>query len=381
MPIEEIVVRGKRIRFEPGSPGDFSRGPGVEGPRGERGSRERPQPPQVQPEEKTFVPPPLVQPIEEIIVTAKKPPKLGWRTIAGRGLAAASWILTGGFAIYELDRYRRQLEEEADEKSKQESEERRKRRLERETLQETIPEIVVVGKRPPKFRPLDFKPGPYVLPPLPQWFDRYTDPDPWIMQPFYPPTLPEPAAPAAPAAPTAPPQIPTAPPLRISPPIIRPGRTPTRPEIRPGTRPTVRPSTPTVPAPAPAPAPPATQPQPQVRPSVQPQPQVNPFTTTSPWVQPLVSPATRLQSRTLTRVRPTVRPSRQAQPLPIPGLGNLNCPPCTQKKCKKEEEKPRQECWRKLVKEGRYPADDTEYPWVPIDCDTGREIKGRTFWR
>lgn len=59
--------------------------------------------------------------------------------------------------------------------------------------------------------------------------------------------------------------------------------------------------------------------------------------------------------------------------------GNANCKPC--KKCKKEKEKPRKECWRKLVKESRLPKNDTEYPWVPIDCDTGREIEGTRIWR
>ncbi|MGI9457521.1 MAG: hypothetical protein ACR2NU_13235 [Aeoliella sp.] len=77
----------------------------------------------------------------------------------------------------------------------------------------------------------------------------------------------------------------------------------------------------------------------------------------------------------LTRFQGTVLPSQRPAPQTAlqtqPAMAGF-CPPCPKPT---KRRKRRSECWRKLVKEARNPANDKEFKWVRIDCDTGREIK------
>lgn len=63
-----------------------------------------------------------------------------------------------------------------------------------------------------------------------------------------------------------------------------------------------------------------------------------------------------------TRLRPRVDNARRTQ---------RGCPPC--KKDKKRKER-RRECWKKLVKESWDPEQDESFNWVRINCFTGREL-------
>lgn len=368
--IDEIIVKGRQpVRAPP--PFRFPSGPVRPGP----GARE-PAEPAVPPPSKgpeAFLPPVAPAPIPEIVVTAQR--RATVRAVATRAVSWGSWFLAGGVALFELDRYRRRLQFEKDEESKRDAEKRRARRLASESVQTTIPEIIVRGKRPKAFAP-----SPYVLPPLPQIFPREVDPDPFIMEPIIPRELPikpptrtpDIETPTIPAQPPS--RIPTRIPTRTLP-RVRPGRRTTpKPEIRPDFAPEIRPDL--RPAPAPEVAP---------RPAVAPQPAVNPFANplVSPGIStsPLVSPANQLLTR-LSRRMATSQRTRQALRTQAQAAADRklkNCKPC--KPCKKDKDKPRKECWRKLVKEARLPSQDTEYPWVPIDCDTGREIKGPRIWR
>lgn len=360
MPIEEIVVRRKR-----GS------GPGVVGPIpgtipfGGAGPGAGFEPPDSGP--RAFLPPPIPEPIPEIVVKAKRQAIV--RGVASRALALGSYWLAGIGVIFTLDQYRRALETEQDEKSKKEAEERRLRRLARE---KPLPEIIVREKRPPArgFAP----PGPLVLPPMPIIFPGRDDPgpDPFIMEPIIPPQAPVPVAPPPVIAPPAPPL----PPIRT--PIRTPTRTPTRTpfRIRPGTptRPDIRPDIFPEIAPAPAPAPPLPAPAPRVAPA----PAIAPFVSPGPATAPGLG--TLLSNPTLTQIR--TRRARLREPIPLPqaqAQAQRLCRPCP--KCKKDEDKPRNECWRVLVKESRFPRDDTKYNWERIDCDTGRPLKGPALFR
>ena len=45
------------------------------------------------------------------------------------------------------------------------------------------------------------------------------------------------------------------------------------------------------------------------------------------------------------------------------------------KYCKPKPKKARKECWKKLVKEARFESKDKVSKWVKINCDTGRELR------
>lgn len=368
---DEIIVRGVppaymdpwgfRTVYPTGGPMNPPPPPAPSGGSGTRPppAKPKPAPPPAPPE--AFLPPVAApKPIEQIVVTAKR--RASVRIVATRALAAGSWLLSGAFAVASLEQYRRRLEFEADEASKRDSEKRRARRLARETVQTAaMPEIIVTAKRPAAF-------APYVLPPMPDFIPWGDTPDPFIMQPIIPRQLPQ--RPARVDVEVSPPEIPTRAPTRreirlpTRLPEIRPGTLPgTRPAIRPGTAPKVAPSPLVAPGPAVAPAPAAA-----------PAPSVAPSTNLASSTLANLSRLTSLNRRMATSRRSDLKAQAQAQ-----AQRAQNTRKC--KPCKKEKDKPRNECWRVLVKEARYPRDDEKYPWVPIDCDTGREIKGPVIWR
>lgn len=78
----------------------------------------------------------------------------------------------------------------------------------------------------------------------------------------------------------------------------------------------------------------------------------------------------------LTRLKPSAleSPQNKSQTSPrtfAPPQGM--CEPCP-KPTRTRRKKNRTECYRKMVKEARNPANDKEFRWTKIDCDTGREI-------
>lgn len=156
---------------------------------------------------------------------------------------------------------------------------------------------------------------------------------------------------------------------------------PLRPTI-PQTRPI------TVPAPLPLPiavplpfALPGILPQPFATPLGDPfsQPFAQPLADpkTAPFAVPFPSPKALPFSDPLTLVQPRGVDSPLSDPfaqpfaMPEPDLSASQCPPC---KKDKEREEQRNQCYKKLVKEGRFSDLDTSYNWVQIDCDTGREL-------
>lgn len=95
------------------------------------------------------------------------------------------------------------------------------------------------------------------------------------------------------------------------------------------------------------------------------------------FTQPRTQPRTRTQPR---RTRPDVRspltgfqPSMLTSPLPQtqPRMAGF-CPPCPKKT---RTVKKRNKCYKVLVKERRDPRRDKKHRWVEIDCDTGRELR------
>ena len=287
-----------------------------------------------------FVPPVVPKVVEEIIVTAPRPgapvvgPTLG-ATFASLGIATVI-----GFTAREI------LDELGEQMLEREFAELMAPDAFRPgdtpvvvTKPETIPEIIVTAKRLDVIR--DF-----YLPPMPQ-FD-FPDKDLIILprpqvQPQPQPTLPdvEIAPITAPQIqPATPPRIPRRPPSRI--------RTPRRTRIE-------------------------TQTQTEIL--TQTQTQVQPFTLTSPLTSPLaqalpsLSPASRARTRTRTRTR-TQTLAQRLRGLVGAGSPVTTCPPCP----KKDKEKPRSRCYKKLVKEAFLPSLDKEYDWVEINCYTGREL-------
>ena len=202
------------------------------------------------------------------------------------------------------------------------------------------PEIVVTAKRVPLRQR-------FALPPMPQFFPRELDPDPFTMQPITPREFPRPEVDVDVAVPQ--PEVPTREPLTV----------PLRP---PGLVPMPLPTRTTSPRPAPLPRPVA-----DPLPGVQPTPGTQPVP--FPGVRPLpdspVSPLTGLDTGLLPS------PLGLPQPMPEP---RGDCPPCPRCEDKEEQEEMRDECWKKLVKEGLFPSLDESFDWVEIDCLTGREL-------
>ena len=152
-------------------------------------------------------------------------------------------------------------------------------------------------------------------------------------------------------------------------PVVLPGPdAPTLPA--PQTEPEAPPGTAT-PAPSPSPAP---------SPFPSPSPPPSPAPRTAPFALPFAFPTPSAQPRPLTGPgQPTPTPTD----VPLPDLTTFEqpgvplqqpvdrCPPC-QKDADTQE--PREECFKKLVKEGLFPDLDETFNWIEIDCFTGKEI-------
>lgn len=141
---------------------------------------------------------------------------------------------------------------------------------------------------------------------------------------------------------------------------------------------------PTLPQPAPAPKPvtrPGTAPRPKTAPAPAPLPSPVrraapfrvPFFVGLPFPAPLAQPQPRPipDIRTPPETIPTDLTAFDPRTVPFGPIQTRpsNCPPC-----EAEEDKPRTECWKKLVKEGLLPSQDESFNWVRIDCITGREL-------
>lgn len=330
--VDEIVVVGRRTKIEPGPLPYYVTPGGSTRTRSEREGLSR-----------AFLAPAATPALEEIIVTASR--KGTVRIAAGRAAAAFGWMFGALIGVYELDRYRQQIEREADEKSKREAELQRQRRLANE---QPLPEIVVTA---PRALQVQAAPSPYYVPQVQPLITP--DVDPGVMVPFLPQPMPQPEV------------LPSVPEVEIAPvpapviPRVQPATAP-----RPGVLPQFLPYATPYPMPIPGVMPrPATTPQPSRR--VQPQP------------RPMTQPAARPGSQVNPAIRTGTLTRTQSGTLSLPQISEegitqqSECPPCAKDE---EREKPRSQCWRKLVKEGLYPSMDTEYQWVEIDCFTQREL-------
>lgn len=357
-PIPEIIVPGRRP--EPLPPDFYApnipAGPGFSRYGGYSGQNIR--------YWQSFVPPVLATPIEEIVVTASRSSQIPAATSsAGWGsLRLLGWIGAAIGGIAWLDHYARQVQREEDET-------RDKIRRDREIAQmaeQMSSQVTVVGFAPPEK-------SPYVLPPLPL---PLIEPgaDPFRMIPIMPPMPQKEFAPApvpgVEIAPVESPQVPR--PYR---PARRPGllpellplRTPGPmfvPRIVPSTTPGTSPAPSISPSTAPSPAPagsPLTWISPQLSPA--------PSTSSSPQVSSFGMSSPSTIGRTTTQTQRLTQTEPMELSLPDLQAGTTNCPPC-----EKDPPEPRQECWKKLVKEHMYPEFDESYDWVRIDCLTGREL-------
>lgn len=291
--------------------------------------------------DEAFLVPAVPQVIEEIIVSAKRTPVARATTGAGAFELGAALLL--GLTAAEILRQisEQQLEEEFWDLM----------------LLEPSPTPIEIPVRPVP-GPADSEITVTTPTPIPQrapqpvFFDP--DLDPWEMIPVNPVILPSPA-PVAP--PTALPE-PFATPLEIP----QPAPTPTR-------RPFADPLGFPIGSPFLDPLP-----QPYATPTPTPRAQPTPLPLASP--QPTPQPGASPFPTGLTQPQPDTLPL--PEPLPEPQMVG-RCPPCPKDKEQEEREKPRDVCYRKLVKEARYPDLDTEYEWAEIDCDTGREITQDNF--
>lgn len=124
-----------------------------------------------------------------------------------------------------------------------------------------------------------------------------------------------------------------------------------------------------------------TQPRPRALPQtlaeLLPDTSPNPLQTT--FAQPKTKPKTKTQPK---RKRPSTRtlltgfqPGMLTSPLPqtAPQMAGF-CPPCPKPT---RTVKKRNKCYKTLVKEARDPRRDKKYRWIEIDCDTGRELRGK----
>ena len=307
-----------------------------------------------------FVAPPLATPIDEIVVTAKaasdlpkSPAVQTFQTArAARGLG---WLGAIAGGIYALDWYAKRVQREEDEAR---AKYLRDAELQRLAEQMSV-DVTVTARRPAE--------SVYTLPPLPQF--QKPDPDFEVLRPII---ITEPAA-----APATLPEVEIAP---ITAPAIQPSIPAVAP--RPGVLPELLPYVSPVEMPLPGTVPeisPTTQPARRVRPSteplVSPQPSTAPSPSTSPQVQPFTSTQPATQRRTSTRQQTRRLTRRQREVLPLAeAMGNLQNASRYCKPCDEEKDKPRTQCWKKLVKEHMYPELDEEYEWVRIDCLTGREL-------
>jgi len=299
-------------------------------------------PPATDDGEDAFAPPPVLPvPIQEIVVTAQRtqvvrPPFLS--TGGSAGILAFAGVLSAF-----IDQLGENLLQSAGFQATREVFQKTK-----DTpvvpLPEVLPEIVVTARRGdfralfPQVAPMPLLPGDY---------------DPFVLIPINPVRLPQPQ-------------------------VDLPGRvdieTPTAPRIAPVTFPVPLPNPLGIPFPSPFPLPlPNISPEPFPQPS--PQPFATPVPTPTPTPVPVPTPTPVPVPTPTGFPNPLTGVDPFALGLPQPQPELAGCPPCPKpKKCKKEEDKPRDQCFRKLVKEGRLPSMDISYEWAEIDCETGKEI-------
>lgn len=329
MAIDEIIVTAPRVPNV--LPSDFY------------ASLQIPAPPVRDPDvNRAFIPPVLPVPIEEIVVTAKPPPVRPPPVSGSVGVWGGIAILLGLTAAELM----RQLSEQ---------------KLDAAYWDWWL----LAPRRPPVEIPVKPVVGPgdsevtvKVAPPPPQrapqpvFFDP--DLDPWEMVPVYPVTYTPPAPAPTPTAPA----VPQPQPLEIPQPLATPRNTP---YVNPLPLPIGSPFLDPLPQPYAKPTP-TPQARPQVRPLVSPTPQ--------PTVGPGPTPFPLTVGQPGTLPLPQEYPLPLTQPQPTPAS---QCPPCP-RASKRERKEPREACYRKLVKEGRYEDLDQVYEWAEIDCDTGKEL-------
>lgn len=340
--IPRIDVVGRRLRgFGPNPFGLFIGRPGAEG--GVFGGGSRGDPGGTGPRSDAFRSPGLPGVIDEIIVTAPRP----GTTVARTGLAGIIGLGVGFVAAEFLRQISQDRLDEIGRLAVEPVQPKPDTPVVVEPAPAPLPEVVVTAKRLAAVRE-------FVLPPLPTFTPFRDLPDPFILQPIGPgPTLPQPkVTPDVVTIPTpAPFRVPSpGAPLPLRRPLVVPLPIPT---FAPLPRTPVAPAPFAVPVPVPTPTPqPITQPVPFPR--TQPQP--------------------RDRTRPLTGTRTGVLPSPLGRPLASPQPRVAGCPPCPKPRKKKDEQKLRDKCWKKLVKEGPTADLDEEFQWTEIDCLTGREL-------
>lgn len=350
--IDEIVVTGRRRGGNPAFDDRFNDSIDLGNRRADEIDREEEGRDEEEREDETsdtriaFAPPVLPLPITEIVVTAQRTTTAVPRPFVSAGGSAGILAFAGVLASF-FDQLGENLLQSAGFQATREVFQKTKD-TKVQTIPEVIPEIVVTARRGdmrslfPQVAPMPLLPGDY---------------DPFIMIPISPVRvpLPQPDLPVIPGEVTIP--TPTAP--RILP-VTIPVPTPTPfgipfafpvPIVSPSTRPGVSPRVAPLPFPTPLGVPVPT-----------PVPTPIPVPTPVPTPTGIPNP--------LTGSRPGVVPLPQPSP-----QTTGNCPPCPKpKKCKKEKEKPRDQCFKKLVKEKLLPSQDESYEWTEIDCLTGREL-------
>jgi hypothetical protein len=284
-----------------------------------------------------FVPPILPAVIEEIVVTASRPAYTG-TGIAGtaaRFNLASLIAAAGGYLAVQILRNlsQRRLEEAFEEFESLEPREIP------DTEVETLPidEIIVTALRAQE----------YFYPPLPIFFSP--DADPFVMQTVWPVQIPDTRAPIiSPEIQTEPIRLPLLP-VRI--PQTVPARIDFQTQVLPQRLGFTN------------------QPRPGARVG-----RVRDPIATPPGIPVAPGAIPGLGILDLTGSQEAGVPSFQMQPNPN-RLSAKKCPPCTKTKEKKKKEKARTTCYRKMVKEGRYPKNDKSFNWSKIDCRSGREIR------
>ncbi len=190
--------------------------------------------------------------------------------------------------------------------------------------------------------------------------------------PFESPLADDPLPPTGPVgpgviiAPIGTPTVPVSAPLPDVPTTVPTIPAPTLPETLPAPAPATTPRTPTRPATLPrAPTLPAGLPLPA--------PVLLPFSLPRPSIRPFVRPARPTLPDLPTDVDPisTLTPFEPLA-LPSPVQVPTRCGPCRDPA--EEREDPRTECFKKLVKESRFPSLDESFNWVEISCETGKEL-------
>lgn len=216
------------------------------------------------------------------------------------------------------------------------------------TIQPEVMTEIIVRARRPILRPGLLPTGYQFLSP---------DADPFEMETIAPRFFPD-----TPQIPEISPQFPDlAPEIPQPRPTITPQIAPPRPQILPEIRPDIREA-------------PDIFEQPLATPQPLPQPLPVPDILPQPFAPPAPTPLTPVSPGLVGFPSPFQFAQPFAQPDPNFDVRTKKCKPPTKTKCKKKKEKARTECYKQLVKQGRFKKDDKIYNWVPIDCTTGREL-------